>query len=87
MITWNKQKSGNYSTEIGDLKVLLKEYPEHWWLSMGIRSYSKDMSQSMMRPPVNIIQFEKPCDDEQVILRANDYLGKFIAKITNDFSA
>ena len=86
MITWNKQQSGNYSTEIGDLKVLLKEYPEHWWLSMGIRSYSKDMSQSMMRPPVNIIQFEKPCDDEQVILRANDYLGKFIAKITNDFS-
>ena len=87
MITWNKQQSGNYSAEIGDLKVLLKEYPEHWWLSMGIRSYSKDMSQSMMRPPVYIIQFEKPCDDEQVILRANDYLGKFIAKITNDFSA
>ncbi len=54
---------------------------------MGIRSYSKDMSKSMMRPPVNVIQFEKPCDDEQVILRANDYLGKFIAKITNDFSA
>lgn len=87
MITWNKQQSGNYSAEIGDLKVLLKEYPEHWWLSMGIRSYSKDMSKSMMRPPVNVIQFEKPCDDEQVILRANDYLGKFIAKITNDFSA
>ena len=87
MITWNKQQSGNYIAEIGDLKVLLKEYPEHWWLSMGIRSYSKDMSKSMMRPPVNVIQFEKPCDDEQVILRANDYLGKFIAKITNDFSA
>ena len=87
MITWNKQHSGNYSAEIGDLKVLLKEYPEHWWLSMGIRSYSKDMSKSMMRPPVNVIQFEKPCDDAQVILRANDYLGKFIAKITNDFSA
>lgn len=29
MITWNKQQSGNYSAEIGDLKVLLKEYPEH----------------------------------------------------------
>ena len=87
MITWNKQQNGNYVTKIGDLKVILKECPEHWWLSMGIRSYSKDMSQSMMRPPVNIIQFEKPCDDEQVILRANDYLGKFIAKITNDFSA
>ncbi len=87
MITWNKQANGNYVTQIGDLKIILKEYPEHWWLSMGIRSYSKDMSRSMMRPPVNIIQFEKPCDEEQAILRANDYVGKFIAKITSNFSS
>lgn len=87
MITWNKQANGNYVTQIGDLKIILKEYPEHWWLSMGIRSYSKDMSRSMMRPPVNIIQFEKPCDEEQAILRANDYIGKFIAKITSNFSS
>ncbi len=85
MITWNKQANGNYVTQIGDLKIILKEYPEHWWLSMGIRSYSKDMSRSMMRPPVNIIQFEKPCDEDQVILRANDYIEKFIAKITRNF--
>ena len=87
MISWRKQQNGSYTTEIGDLKVILKEYPEHWWLSMGIRSYSKDMSKSMMRPPVNVIQFEKPCDAEQAMLRANDYISKFIAKITNDFSA
>lgn len=87
MITWEKQRSGGYISEIGDLRIILKEYEEHWWLSIGIRSYSADMSKSMVRPPVNVIQFKKPCNAEQVILRANDYIDKFIAKIKNDFSA
>ena len=63
----------------------LKEYPEYWWLSMGIRSYSKDMSKSMMRPPVNVIQFAKPCDDNQAIHHANEYMEKSISGIVNDF--
>lgn len=86
MITWEKQRSGDYITEIGDLRIILKEYDDHWWLSMGIRSYSADMSKSMIRPPVNVIQFKKPCDDNQATLRANDYIDKFIAGIVSDFT-
>lgn len=86
MITWEKQRSGGYITEIGDLRIILKEYDAHWWLSMGIRSYSADMSQSMMRPPVNIIQFKKPCDDMKAMSLANEYMGKFINGIVSNFS-
>lgn len=85
MITWVKNKQGTYTAELGGLKVILKEYPEYWWLSMGIRSYSKDMSKSMMRPPVNVIQFAKPCDDNQAIHHANEYMEKSISGIVNDF--
>lgn len=86
MLSWNKQQKGSYITEIGDLRVILKEYPNHWWLSIGIRSYSKDRSKSMVRPPANIFQFEKPCTDEQAIARANEYMDNFIKAIVADFS-
>jgi len=53
---------------------------------MGIRSYSSDMSVSMFRPAVNIIQFPKPCTEEQALELANDYMEKFIGRIVSDAS-
>lgn len=86
MFSWKKQPRGSYVAEIGDLRVVVKEYNEYWWLSMGIRSYSSDMSVGMFRPAVNIIQFPKPCTEEQALELANDYMEKFIGRIVSDAS-
>ena len=86
MISWNKQNNGNYITELGDLRIILKEHDLYWWLSIGIRSYSKDRSKSMVRPPANIIQFKKPCTAEEAMIYANEYIDKFIKKLVADFS-
>ena len=41
----------------------------------------------MIRPLVNIFQFDKPCDEEQAITRANDYMDGFVSRIMCDYSA
>ena len=85
MITWNKQ-AGCHLSDIGDLRIVLKEQNDYWQLSMGFRVYSKDGSKSMVRPTCNIAQFEKPCDEEQAKNLACDFVDKFIKKVVNDFS-
>jgi len=85
MITWKKQIDCHL-TDIGDLRIVLKEQNDYWQLSMGFRVYSKDGSKSMVRPTCNIIQFDKPCDEEQAKNLACDFVDKFIMKVVNDFS-
>lgn len=86
MITWKKQPRGSYIAELGDIRIVLKEYSDYWQISMGIYSYSKDMTVRMIRPMVNIFQFDKPCDEEQAITRANDYMDGFVSRIMCGYS-
>ena len=85
MITWNKQV-GCHLSDIGDLHIVLKEQNDYWQLSMGFRVYSKDGSKSIIRPTCNIVQFDKPCDEEQAKILACDFVDKFIKKVVIDFS-
>jgi len=85
MISWNKQ-AGCHIADIGDLRIILKEHDKYWQLSMGFRIYTKDGSQSMIRPTSNITQFEKPCDIEQAKKLAHSHVEKFVSGIMADLS-
>ena len=72
--------------DIGDIRLLLKEHSNHWQLDMGIRVYSKDKNSSMIRPPVNVTRFTKPCDFETAKCLTQDFLNCFLNSILNELS-
>lgn len=53
---------------------------------MGIRVYSKDGKQSMVRPTVLVTQFAKPCDADVAKALANEYIDRFVSSILNNLS-
>lgn len=70
--------------DVGDIRLLLKERPHCWELNIGIRVYNNDLTKSMVRPPVNITQFNKPCSFDDAKIFTEKYINNFLLSITND---
>lgn len=85
-INWDKpyktSKSG-LIIDIGDIRLLLKEQSNCWQLDIGIRVYNNDHTNSMVRPPVNVTKFYKPCNCDDAKLLAEEYLNNFLLSILN----
>jgi len=77
----------SFIADIGDLHIVLKDRKNDWQLYIGIRVYSKDGSQSMVRPTVLVSQFEKPCDEDTAKSLTNEYINHFISSILNDIAS
>lgn len=69
--------------DVGDIRLLLKEHSDCWQLNMGIRTYTNDKEHSMVRPPVNVARFSKPCDIEEAKNLTEEYLNDFLSSILN----
>lgn len=88
-INWDTQSTytaNSFIADIGDLRIILKDRKNSWQLYMGIRVYSKDGKQSMVRPTVLVTQFAKPCDADAAKALANEYIDRFISSILNNLS-
>lgn len=72
--------------DLSNLRLILHEHPNYWQLSIGIKAYSTNKSVSAFRPPVNIIQFEKPCDIEQAKDLTEAYMNEFITSLLNSLN-
>ena len=89
-INWDTQTTHtahSFIADIGDLHIVLKDRKNDWQLYIGIRVYSKDGSQSMVRPTVLVTQFEKPCDEDTAKSLTNEYINHFISSILNDIAS
>lgn len=85
-INWDnpvKTSKTGIIVDVGDIRLLLKEHSDYWQLDMGIRVYTKDKSSSMIRPPVNVTRFTKPCDFDEAKILAEEYLNNFLSSILN----
>ena len=85
-INWDKPYQSSKSgliIDVGDIRLLLKEQRDCWKLDMGIRVYNNDHTNSMVRPPVNVARFPKPCDYETAICLTEDYFDNFLSNIIN----
>lgn len=88
-INWDnpvKTSKSGIIVDIGDIRLLLKEHSDYWQLDIGIRVYTKDKSSSMIRPPVNVARFSKPCNFESVKYLTQDFLNSFLKSILNKLS-
>lgn len=85
-INWDKPYQSTKSSliiDIGDVRLLLKEKTDFWQLDIGIRVYTKDHTNSMVRPPVNLTRFPKPCDFETAKCLTEEYFDNFLSSIIN----
>lgn len=84
-ITWDNiphtTKSKSFIADIGDIRIILKEQQSQWLLEMGIRVYTKDRSRSMVRPPVTLTTFDKPCTLDEAKELTAKYLDTFFSSI------
>lgn len=84
-ITWDNiphtTKSKSFIADIGDIRIILKEQQTKWLLEMGIRVYTKDHSSSMVRPPVTLTTFDKPCSLDDAKELTAKYLDTFFSSI------
>lgn len=69
--------------DIGDIRLILKLYPQNWVLSMGVRVYTKDGLHSMVRPPAMVLQIPLPCEKEDAKAITQEYLNNFLSSILN----
>ena len=86
MVNWKTQTAHCFISDIGDLHFVLKERNNCWQLYMGIRVYSKDGAQSMVRPTVLVTQFDKPCEADDAKALADEYIDRFVSSILNNIS-
>lgn len=75
-----KTKNG-ITADIGDIRLILTKHPATWTLSMGIRVYTKDGSQSMVRPPATVLQIPMPCELDEAKNITQEYFDKFISSV------
>lgn len=89
ILPWNtcSTKTRNHIiADIGDIRLILTQHPASWTLSMGIRVYTKDGSNSMVRPPVTILQIPQPCDVDEAKEQTQIYFNKFLSSVINSIS-
>lgn len=87
-IPWQKKSTtkNNVLADIGDIRLILQEHPKQWTLLMGIRVYTTDKSKSMVRPPVTVTQFSKPCDTDEAKILAEEYFTNFLESVISNLS-
>ena len=54
---------------------------------MGIRVYTKDRSQSMVRPPVTVMQIPMPCETDEAKKLTEEYFNQFISSVLDTLTS
>lgn len=83
-IPWGNCETKSKNTaiaDIGDIRLILAKHPAAWSLSMGIRVYTKDKSNSMVRPPVSVLQIPLPCEFDEAKIIAQEYFDNFLSSV------
>ena len=88
MIEWKRHsnKKQCFIAEAGDLHIILKKQHSCWQLLFGIRVYTQDRKQSMVRPPVAITTFEKNCSTEEAQNLTYEHIREFVSGISKDLT-
>ena len=75
------------TADIGDIRLFLKQNNKNWTLSMGIRVYTKDRSQSMVRLPVTVMQIPLPCEMDEAKKLTEEYFNQFISSVLDTLTS
>ncbi len=84
MISWNKPIKNKeiYLADIGDLRLRLQQYRDNWLLSLSIKVYTTDKTQSMYRPYIAITKYPCTYSVEDAIQFSTEYIKEFVFVIS-----
>ena len=88
MIEWKRHTNTrqSYIADAGDLRIILKKQHTCWQLLFGIRVYTQDRKQSMVRPSVAITTFDKNCSTEEAQNLTYEHIREFVSGISKDLT-
>jgi len=85
-VPWEQCSKSNKKSiiaDIGDIRLILSAHTDHWVLSMGIRVYTSNRENSMVRPPVTVLHIPMPCEIEEAKEITNSYFNNFLSSVIN----
>lgn len=86
IIPWEKcsWQSGNSTiADIGDIRLVLSPHGPGWTVSIGIRVYTADKTQSMVRPQSNVLRITTPCELAEAMDITQEYFNNFLSSVLN----